>query len=175
MRASRNLPRRIPTRWTIGSSSMSDEYTPAEVAVETEAGEPVVAPSKHRGLRGAWQPGESGNPKGRPRGSRARLSEKLLSGLERIYDQKGDAGLKQWADRDPGQFYKTIAGVIPRKLETSMEVNNVFQQFNLASPSEFAQAWSIARKMVTGRAPLIDDDHEPQGEAEVSWRIDGDV
>src|SRR5262249_2231037 len=43
-------------------------------------------PSKHRGLRPPWQPGQSGNPRGRPKGSR----DKLKQEMERLLSAGGD-------------------------------------------------------------------------------------
>jgi Family of unknown function (DUF5681) len=37
-----------------------------------------------------WKPGQSGNPAGRPKGARSRLSEKLIARLEAHFDQTGD-------------------------------------------------------------------------------------
>ena len=39
----------------------------------------VETPEKHRGLREPWKPGESGNPAGRPKGSRNELSEEFVA------------------------------------------------------------------------------------------------
>lgn len=39
------------------------------------------AARKHRGLKPAWQQGQSGNPAGRPRGSRNKLGEAFLADL----------------------------------------------------------------------------------------------
>ena len=53
------------------------------------------APKKHRGLCKPWKPGESGNPAGRPKGSRNKLGEEFITGLCHDWCQHGAAALKK--------------------------------------------------------------------------------
>ena len=51
------------------------------------------APQKHRGLREPWKPGESGNPAGRPKGSRNKLGEEFITEVLRRADRRRGFGL----------------------------------------------------------------------------------
>ena len=74
---------------------------------------------KHR-QRGLipWKPGQSGNPKGRPKGSRNKLSEDFVADLQRGWLAFGKPALVTWPDR-PGQFVRVVASLIPRELEAT--------------------------------------------------------
>ena len=48
-------------------------------------------PQKHRGLREPWKPGESGNPAGRPKGSRNKLSEEFVAEIYADWCEHGAA------------------------------------------------------------------------------------
>jgi hypothetical protein len=111
------------------------------------------AEKKQRNLK-PFEPGFSGNPKGRVKGSRNRLSNAFISALSDHFDEFGaDAIHRVWKDK-PDAYLKVIGKVVPHKLETSVSVTNVFERYNLTNPVEFAAALEIARKMIYGEAPL---------------------
>jgi hypothetical protein len=68
-----------------------------------------------------FKPGESGNPKGRPQGSRQKLSEKFLNDLIEEWKSTGVSILKQAAADDPMKFIEMIAGLLPK--EATLNVN----------------------------------------------------
>jgi hypothetical protein len=56
-----------------------------------------------KNLRGPrWQPGESGNPNGRP--ARAQLTERFVHDLNASWGKHGARVLEQLAVKQPGQF-----------------------------------------------------------------------
>jgi hypothetical protein len=82
------------------------------------------APKKHRlnerskaNLKPAWQPGQSGNPAGRQKGSRNKLSEQYLATVCAVYDECGDEIVREEIRRDPGAFVKMVMSLIPKKIE----------------------------------------------------------
>jgi hypothetical protein len=44
-----------------------------------------TTPEKQRGLKEPWQPGQSGNPNGRPKGSRNKLGEAFVADLLAVW------------------------------------------------------------------------------------------
>ena len=66
-----------------------------------------------------WKPGESGNPLGRPRGSKNRFSE-IKEGFTEAFERMGGVeGLVEWIQAQPknqGDFYRILAGMMPRDL-----------------------------------------------------------
>jgi hypothetical protein len=68
-----------------------------------------------------FAPGQSGNPHGRPRGARSKLSEDFLRDLHEAWKKHGRVALTACATTDPSAFVKVVAGLLPR--ETSLDVD----------------------------------------------------
>ena len=62
-----------------------------------------------------WQPGVSGNPAGRPRGSRNALSEEVICALLRDFRKHGEKAVAKVRRDNPGVWLKVIAMLIPRE------------------------------------------------------------
>ena len=75
------------------------------------------APKKHRGLCKPWKPGESGNPAGRPKGSRNKLGEEFITELCHDWCQHGAAALKKVRENRPEVYVKVVASLLPREVE----------------------------------------------------------
>src|SRR5262249_53190796 len=75
---------------------------------------------KHR-QRGLipWKPGQSGNPKGRPKGSRNKLSEEFFRDLCDAWQTSGKPALVTAARNDPVAFVRVIPSLMPRELEAT--------------------------------------------------------
>jgi hypothetical protein len=140
---------------------------PSKIVSENSEQEPDLTGSEtgSKQVESWFKPGVSGNKNGRPRGSRSRINEKFLGALERIWDEHGEDAMAKAALGEPMQFVKMVAGLLPSKVESSLQITNVFAQYNLADPREFGQAWEIARKVVYGQAPL-EIEADPVGELE---------
>jgi hypothetical protein len=77
----------------------------------------ITAP-KQRGT--PFPPGVSGNPAGRPRGSRGKLSEDFLADLHAAWSAHGATALERCALEEPGTFVKVIAGLLPRNVDINL-------------------------------------------------------
>jgi len=64
-----------------------------------------------------WQPGQSGNPNGRPKGSRNRISEAALKALADDFDAHGVAVIEQVRTERPHDYLKIIVAVLPKRME----------------------------------------------------------
>jgi hypothetical protein len=62
-----------------------------------------------------WQPGESGNPAGRTRGSRNKLSEAVICALLRDFSRHGEKAIAKVRREQPGVWLKVIAMLVPRE------------------------------------------------------------
>jgi hypothetical protein len=75
----------------------------------------------HDKLKPAWEPGQSGNPAGRPKGSRNKLEEAFLRDLHTAWGEFGIEAIKTVAKDDPASFLRVIAGLMPKQAQVSGE------------------------------------------------------
>jgi hypothetical protein len=72
-------------------------------------------------LRPPWQPGQSGNPKGRSVGSRSKLSEKFLQALHDDFAEHGPGVIERVRKKQPGVYLKVVASLMPREFNVRSE------------------------------------------------------
>ena len=64
-----------------------------------------------------FKPGQSGNPAGRPKGSRNKISEKLLEALASDFDAHGKEVVEKVRMDRPADYLKIVASLVPKQME----------------------------------------------------------
>jgi len=64
-----------------------------------------------------WQPGQSGNPAGRPKGSRNKLEEIFLRDLLEHWEANGASAIDAACEKDPVGYVKVVASLMPKKVD----------------------------------------------------------
>lgn len=85
-----------------------------------------------------FKPGVSGNPNGRPRGARSKLSENFLGDLRDCWEKHGVDALERCAMEQPEVLIKCIASLLPRDLRIDLTID----------PGEFGARFRTALELL---------------------------
>ena len=69
-----------------------------------------------------FKPGQSGNPKGRPRGSKNKLSQMYIGDLYELWQEKGKDALELLMDTDVSTFCRIIASLVPKDIDIHADI-----------------------------------------------------
>jgi hypothetical protein len=109
-----------------------------------------------------WQPGQSGNPAGRMRGSRNKLSEEVICALLRDFREHGQKAIAKVRRDQPGVWLKVLAMLIPR--EHRVEYSNSLKNW---TDEEVEAGIDLVKQMLESRAAasgaVIEGTAEPVG------------
>lgn len=81
---------------------------------------------KPRGPGKPFQKGQSGNPKGRPVGSRQKLSEDFITALSADFAENGVATLKQMRAEKPDAYIRVVADLVPKDINLNHNATDAF-------------------------------------------------
>jgi len=113
--------------WPIASSEVS---TPSAKLANRQRFHTIVqhqhGASTH--MPNLWQPGVPGNPAGRTRGSRNRLSEEVICALLRDFRQHGQKAVARVRQTQPAAYLKILALLVPR--EHKVEHRNLIKELS---------------------------------------------
>lgn len=113
-----------------------------------------------------FKPGQSGNPRGRPRGARSRLGEDFIRALADDFEQHGAAVIEKVRTERPAVYLRVIAGLLPQQatldvnVDVFRDVTNVVEAFRVASSLIGADPRAGLRRLQR-LAPRIEIDAEP--------------
>ena len=137
---------------------MSDRRRGAALAVNTPLETPSAGNSNRdrqiAALRPAWQPGKSGNPRGRPKGSRNKIGEEFFDALYQSFQIHGREAIRRVAVHHPVEFIKIIVSILPKHDPKPRD------PFEDMSDDELEDSLSMVRRMIAAEKLLVDSSEQ---------------
>lgn len=87
-----------------------------------------------------WEVGKSGNPAGRPKGSRNALSEAFIHELHKDFTVNGTATIKELRETDPGAYIRAIASIVPKEFTINEGETSIERLLEQLTDSQLAEA-----------------------------------
>ena len=94
-----------------------------------------------------FKPGQSGNPAGRPVGSRNKLTENFVTALSKDFAAHGVEAIQTARQDDPVAYLRLVASLVPKELHLSKD--NPLDQY---SDEEIAALLAAASHLVDAEA-----------------------
>jgi hypothetical protein len=70
--------------------------------------------------------GQSGNPKGRPKGARNRLGTQFLEALETDFNKFGPQAIALVREKKPETYMRVVADLLPKEANINVEAGEAF-------------------------------------------------
>ena len=64
----------------------------------------------------SWAQGQSGNPAGRPKGSKDAITKAFLEDVTEDWESNGPATLEAAREKNPGEYCRMVASLLPKDL-----------------------------------------------------------
>lgn len=72
-----------------------------------------------------YKPGQSGNPGGKPKGARNRLTAHYLNALADDFEKHGKKAIEDAREKDPMGYVKAIGALMPKQIEQAQPLEDV--------------------------------------------------
>jgi len=99
-----------------------------------------------------WKKGQSGNPKGRPKGSRDRINKAFVDDLTDDWREHGKEALEQARKERPAEYVRMVASLLPKEAMVQVNLHNELDQAVLELMRK-----PIEPKIIDGEAREIED------------------
>jgi hypothetical protein len=104
-----------------------------------------------------FKPGESGNPAGRPKGSRNKLSQAVFDDVCAHWEAHGLKAIEKTCKTNPGLYFRVVASLLPQHVKIEHEYANMSdeqleqrrREIEAAIAAELGQAKAMSTSVPT--------------------------
>lgn len=89
-----------------------------------------------------WQKGQSGNPGGRSKGARTKLSDAFIRTLAHDWEKHGESVISRVRESDPTTYMRVIAGLLPKDVTLDASVEQAVSVRGLSATEELFQRFT---------------------------------
>lgn len=109
-----------------------------------------------------FKPGQSGNPEGRPKGSRNKLGEAFVTALHDDFSEHGADAIAKVRATDPSTYMRVVASLLPKefKIETTSDLTDEQLDARIRALAD-AIGLEVGTGGPPGRAPAPDRSQPP--------------
>jgi len=72
-----------------------------------------------------FKPGQSGNPGGRPKGTRNKIQTDFLKELSEDFEAHGRDAIEKMRQDDPSGYVRTVAALLPKEVEVKSSLDEL--------------------------------------------------
>jgi hypothetical protein len=121
---------------------------------------PENTPPK-QGKAPPFKPGQSGNPKGRPKGAKNKLTEAFWCDFAEAWQEHGATALQKVATEDPGKFITVAASVMPKDVNVNTTITDMTDEQLESRIASLARQFGDALGVVAGNGVSPDGEEAP--------------